>query len=36
MSQENVETVRRAISAINARDIAAYLACCTENVELLT
>jgi ketosteroid isomerase-like protein len=31
----NVETVRRAISAINARDIDAYLACCTENVELL-
>jgi ketosteroid isomerase-like protein len=35
MSQENVETVRRAIAAINARDIDAYLACCTENVELL-
>ena len=25
----------RAIAAINARDIDAYLACCTENVELL-
>jgi ketosteroid isomerase-like protein len=36
LSQENVETVRRAIAAINARDIDAYLACCTENVELLT
>jgi ketosteroid isomerase-like protein len=35
MSQQNVETVRRAIAAINARDIDAYLACCTENVELL-
>jgi ketosteroid isomerase-like protein len=35
MSQENVETVRRAIAAINARDIDAYLACCTEDVELL-
>jgi ketosteroid isomerase-like protein len=35
MSQENVEAVRRAIAAINARDIDAYLACCTENVELL-
>ena len=35
MSSENVETVRRAIAAINARDIDAYLACCTENVELL-
>jgi ketosteroid isomerase-like protein len=36
MSQANVETVRRAIAAINARDIDAYLACCTENVELVT
>jgi ketosteroid isomerase-like protein len=36
MLQENVETVGRAIAAINARDIDAYLACCTENVELLT
>jgi len=36
MSQENVETVGRAIAAINTRDIDAYLACCTKNVELLT
>jgi ketosteroid isomerase-like protein len=36
MSQDHVDTVRRAIAAINARDIDAYLACCTENVELLT
>jgi ketosteroid isomerase-like protein len=35
VSQENVETVRRAIAAINARDIDGYLVCCTENVELL-
>jgi ketosteroid isomerase-like protein len=35
MSHENVETVRRALAALNARDIDAYLACCTENVELL-
>jgi hypothetical protein len=35
MSQENLETVGRAIAAINARDIDAYLVCCTENVELL-
>jgi ketosteroid isomerase-like protein len=35
VSEENVELVRRAITAINARDIDAYLACCTENVELL-
>jgi ketosteroid isomerase-like protein len=36
MSQQNMETVERAIAAINARDIDAYLACCTENVELVT
>ena len=36
MSQENVETIERAIAAINARDLDGYLACCTENVELLT
>jgi ketosteroid isomerase-like protein len=30
-----VETVERAIAAINARDIDGHLACCTENVELL-
>ena len=35
MSQEDAQTVRHAIAAINARDIDAYLACCTENVELL-
>jgi ketosteroid isomerase-like protein len=35
MSQENVETVERAIAAVNARDLDGYLACCTENVELL-
>jgi ketosteroid isomerase-like protein len=35
ISEQNVETVERAITAINARDIDAYLACCTENVELL-
>jgi ketosteroid isomerase-like protein len=35
MSQKNVETVSRAIAAINTRDIDAYLACCTENVQLL-
>jgi ketosteroid isomerase-like protein len=35
MTHENVDTVTRAIAAINARDIDAYLACCTEDVELL-
>ena len=36
MSQENVEVVKRAIAAVNARDIAAYLACCTLDIELHT
>ena len=36
MSQENVETVTRAIDAINDRAIDRYLACCTEDVELRT
>jgi ketosteroid isomerase-like protein len=36
VSQENVEIVRRAIAAINARDLDGYLACCTEDVELRT
>jgi ketosteroid isomerase-like protein len=35
MSKQNVETVGRAIAAINGRDLDGYLACCTENVELL-
>jgi ketosteroid isomerase-like protein len=36
VSQENVETVERAIAAINARDIEGCLACCTEDVKLET
>jgi ketosteroid isomerase-like protein len=36
MSQENVEIVERAIAAVNTRDVDAYLACCTEDVELHT
>ena len=36
MSQENVETVERAIAAINARDIESYRDCCTEDVKLET
>ena len=36
MSEEKVELVERAIAAINARDVEGYLACCTDNVELLT
>jgi hypothetical protein len=36
MPQENARLVERAIAAINARDIEAYRACCTENVKLET
>ena len=35
MSQENVETVRDALDAMNARDINRYLTHCTEDVQLL-
>jgi uncharacterized protein len=34
MSQENVEVVRRAVAAVNDRDIDGYLACCTDDVQL--
>ena len=36
MSPENVETVERAIAAINERNIDGYLACCTEDIQLNT
>jgi ketosteroid isomerase-like protein len=36
MSQENVDTIRHAVAALNARDLEGYLACCTEDVELHT
>jgi ketosteroid isomerase-like protein len=36
VSQENVDVVRRAVAALNARDIDGYLACCTEDMELHT
>ncbi len=36
MSQENVEVVKQAVGAINQRDIDGYLACCTEDVQLVT
>jgi ketosteroid isomerase-like protein len=35
MSQENVEIVRRAISAVNERDVDAYLALCAPDFELI-
>jgi ketosteroid isomerase-like protein len=34
MPQENLEVVRRAVAALNARDLEGYLTCCTEDVEL--
>jgi ketosteroid isomerase-like protein len=36
MSQENVEVVKRAVAAVNQRDLDGYLACCTEDVQLIT
>jgi ketosteroid isomerase-like protein len=36
MSQENLQVVKRAVEAINHRDIDGYLACCTEDVQLTT
>lgn len=36
MSQENLEVVHRAVTALNARDLEGYLACCTGDVELTT
>jgi uncharacterized protein len=36
MSQENVEVVKRAVEAINQRDIDGYLACCTDDVQVIT
>ena len=35
MSQENVEIASRAIAAINDRDVAAYLALCDPDVEMI-
>jgi ketosteroid isomerase-like protein len=36
MSQEKFETVRRLIASLNARDVDGYIACCTEDVEVVT
>jgi ketosteroid isomerase-like protein len=36
MSQENVEVVQELISAVNDRDLARYLAHCTESIQLET
>jgi ketosteroid isomerase-like protein len=36
MSQENVEIVKRAIAAVNERDVDGYLSCCTKDIQLST
>jgi ketosteroid isomerase-like protein len=36
MSRENVEIVRRAVAAINDRDLDGYMSCCGEDIELHT
>jgi ketosteroid isomerase-like protein len=36
MSEENIETVRGAIAALNTRDIDRYLGLCAPDVELIT
>jgi hypothetical protein len=35
VSQEKFEIVRKALAALNARDVDGYLACCTDDVELI-
>ena len=34
--EENVETARRCVDALNRRDVEGYLDCCTDDVELRT
>jgi ketosteroid isomerase-like protein len=36
MAHENVDVVKRAIAAVNERDVEAYLACCTDDFQLRT
>ena len=35
MSQEKVETAHRCVRALNQRDVAGYVGCCTDDVELI-
>lgn len=35
MSRGRFETVRRVLAALNERDVEGYLACCTDDVELI-
>jgi ketosteroid isomerase-like protein len=34
MARQNVETVERAVAALNRRDMEGYLSCCTDDIEL--
>ena len=34
MSHENVEVVKRAVAAVNDRDVESYLACCTADIRM--
>ena len=34
MSQENMEVVKRAVAAVNDRDVESYLACCTADIRM--
>jgi ketosteroid isomerase-like protein len=34
ISEENIETARRCVDALNRRDLGGYLACCTDDIEL--
>src|SRR5690348_11993496 len=36
MEQANLEIVEHVVAAVNDRDLEGYLACCTEDVQLLT
>lgn len=36
MSRKNMKVVERVIAAVNARDVNGYLACCTDDVQLIT
>ena len=36
MSQDNINTARRCVDALNRRDVDGYLDCCTDDVELRT
>jgi hypothetical protein len=36
VSKDHLEVVKEAIAAVNDRDVDRYLACCTEDIQLVT